>query len=89
MSADRASCLETHILAYSLTIIASLLVLLMLLWHVSTTHLIDDYGMPKEWEKDFLKKQFAGGKGALWGILFAAVSGGLLIVAMGVLINVA
>jgi hypothetical protein len=66
-----------HILIYSLTIIASLLVLLMLLWHISTTHLIDDYGMPADWEEDFLEKQFAGGKGALWGILFVVVRLGL------------
>jgi len=45
----------------------------MLLWHISTTHLIDDYGMPEDWEEDFVNKQFAGGKGALWGLLFVVV----------------
>ncbi|KAF2677313.1 hypothetical protein K458DRAFT_396013 [Lentithecium fluviatile CBS 122367] len=73
MFTDRASRLERHILTYSLTIIASFLVLLMVVWHISTTHLIDDYGMPEDWEQEFFKKQFAGGKATLWGMLFAVV----------------
>jgi hypothetical protein len=48
----------------------------MLLWHISTTHLIDGYGMPEDWEEDFVNKQFTGAKGALWGLLFVVVGSG-------------
>lgn len=73
MSTTQAFRSGIHVLAYSLTIITSLLLLLMLLWHISTAHLIDDYAMPEDWEDEFLREQFAGGKGALWGILFLLV----------------
>jgi hypothetical protein len=74
MSIDKVSRLDTCILTYCLTIITSFLVLLMLLWHLSAAHLVDSYGMPDEWAEDFLEKQFAGWRGALWGLVFAAVS---------------
>ncbi|KAF2795218.1 hypothetical protein K505DRAFT_15616 [Melanomma pulvis-pyrius CBS 109.77] len=64
------SLLTTHILLYTLILITSLLVLLMMLWHISTAHLIDDYDMPQEWYEDFLAAQFPGWRIGIWALLF-------------------
>ncbi len=73
MSKPLASRLETHILTSTLTLIASLLATLMLLWHLSTTHLIESHGMPEAWAQAFLKMQFSGLKGVLWWCSFVVV----------------
>jgi len=64
---------ETHILLYTIILITSLLVLLMMLWHISTAHLIDNYNMPQEWYAEFIKAQFPGWRIGLWGLLFFMV----------------
>ena len=74
MHASRGSRLERYILIYSLILIASLIASLMLMWHISSTHLVNDYGMPDDWAREFLDMQFGGVKGAVWAFLFILVS---------------
>jgi hypothetical protein len=64
---------ETHVLIYTIILIASLLVLLMMLWHISTAHLIDNYNMPQEWYAEFINEQFPGWRIGLWVLLFFMV----------------
>ena len=66
--------LEIIVTSYSVHLITALITLPALIWHISSTHIHDDYGMPDEWIEDFDKKQFSGGRGSLWGLLFAVVS---------------
>ncbi|KAF1955067.1 hypothetical protein CC80DRAFT_536466 [Byssothecium circinans] len=69
----RASHLDNLITSHILTVITTLLVLLMLLWHASSSDLINDYGMPRQWEKQFLRMQFEGGSGVVWGGMFVMI----------------
>lgn len=62
-----------HILIYTTILTASLLVLLMMLWHISTAHLIDNYSMPEEWYREFIAAQFPGWRIWLWALLFFMV----------------
>ena len=65
--------LETHITSYSVHLIVALITLPSLIWHISDTHIHDDYNMPDDWVKSFDKTQFTGGRGWLWGFLFVVV----------------
>ena len=67
------SPLEHSILFYTLILIASFLAALMMLWHISTAHLVDDYHMPHEWYVEFISTQFPNWRIALWVGLFITV----------------
>lgn len=66
--------LESQITSYSIHLITALITLPALIWHISSTRIHDDYGMPDDWVQRFDKKQFTGGRGWLWGFLFATAS---------------
>lgn len=66
--------LEILITSYSVHLITTFIALPALIWHISSTHMHDDYGMPDDWIEEFNRTQFTGGRGGLWGILFAYVS---------------
>ncbi|KAF2872868.1 hypothetical protein BDV95DRAFT_666975 [Massariosphaeria phaeospora] len=68
-----AQRLETHILTHTLTLIASVLALPFLCWHISSAHLIDNYGMPVEWEEKFLRAQFQRWRVAIWVGMFGVI----------------
>lgn len=73
MHLSRAARLEMYVTIHILTLIAALLLLLMLMWHLSAAHLLEDYGMPKSWTEPFLEKHFGGGQGALWSLALIIV----------------
>jgi hypothetical protein len=63
---------------HTLTLIFSLLLTLMLLWHISTITLIENYDMPKWWEKVFLDEHTKGWKIGIWvgvGLLVSLLDG--------------
>jgi hypothetical protein len=83
----RATHLDTIITSHILLVVTSLLLLLALLWHMSTSQLIDTYDMPEEWTEDFLGRQFRGARGVLWGFMFVLVRmGGVVGRALGCLV---
>ena len=61
------------ITAYTLLAISALLVLLLLIWHISTTHLVEKFDMPHIWEADFMRQQLKREKGVVWGWIFVVV----------------
>ncbi|KAK7190679.1 hypothetical protein PSPO01_03654 [Paraphaeosphaeria sporulosa] len=65
--------LETHITAYSVHLIVAFIALPALIWHISSAHIHDDYGMPDDWISTFDKTHFTGGRGFLWAFLFVVV----------------
>lgn len=67
--------LEKHLTSYSVHLIVALIALPSLIWHISSTHVLDDYGMPDDWVDSFNETHFTGGRGWLWGFLFAVVCG--------------
>ncbi|KAF1978744.1 hypothetical protein BU23DRAFT_647143 [Bimuria novae-zelandiae CBS 107.79] len=66
--------LENAITSYSVHLIMALITLPTLIWHISSTHIHDDYGMPDDWVEKFDTTQFTSKRGLLWGFLFAVVS---------------
>ncbi|KAF2439981.1 hypothetical protein P171DRAFT_476361 [Karstenula rhodostoma CBS 690.94] len=66
--------LEIHITAYSIHLIVAFITLPALIWHISSVHIHDDYGMPDDWIETFDKAHFTGGRGFLWAFLFVVVS---------------
>ncbi|KAF2124528.1 hypothetical protein P153DRAFT_390570 [Dothidotthia symphoricarpi CBS 119687] len=59
-SRNTYTTLSAPLLTSTLTLITSLLLLLTLLWHISSTHLANTYAMPIPWQTDFLAQQFKG-----------------------------
>ncbi|KAL5414837.1 hypothetical protein PMIN03_002972 [Paraphaeosphaeria minitans] len=66
--------LESHITAYSVHLIVAFITLPALIWHISSVHIHDDYGMPDDWIETFDKTHFTGGRGFLWALLFVVLS---------------
>ncbi|KAF2711851.1 hypothetical protein K504DRAFT_489640 [Pleomassaria siparia CBS 279.74] len=67
------SAAKHHCFLYGLIFITSFLATLMMLWHISTAHLIDNYDMPPEWSRTFIKAQFPVWRIAMWVALFSIV----------------
>ena len=65
--------LDTLLTSYSIHVITALITLPTLIWHISSTHIHDDYDMPDDWTEEFNKVQFTGGRGLLWAFLFVLV----------------
>ncbi|KAF1931091.1 uncharacterized protein M421DRAFT_339437 [Didymella exigua CBS 183.55] len=62
--------LTAHIHIATLTFIAALLLTLMLLWHVGTVALVQDYEMPGWWARGFVREMKRGWRTAVWvGVL--------------------
>ncbi|KAJ4984739.1 hypothetical protein SVAN01_09776 [Stagonosporopsis vannaccii] len=58
---------HTHIHIHTLQLIAALLLTLMLLWHISTITLVENYEMPEWWVRDFLAEHAKGWRLGVWG----------------------
>lgn len=69
-----ATRLDAIILTLSIQLIAALLTSFMLIWHVSTVHLLWNHSMPEDWKEEFKRQEFGGKRGALWGVVLAFVS---------------
>jgi hypothetical protein len=67
------SHLELYITCYSVHLIVAFITLPALIWHISSAHIHDDYGMPDDWIETFDHTHFTGGRGFLWGLLFTVV----------------
>ena len=70
----RRAALKTNITIYTLIIVAILLLLMVLIWHTSTTHLVEKFDMPHVWEADFVRQQLGGLKFEVWVVVFVSVS---------------
>lgn len=58
----------------SLQFIAALLLTLMLLWHISTVSLVENYQMPAWWVRAFLAKHASGWRMGVWTVVGVLVS---------------
>lgn len=70
----RRSLLKTYISVYTLITITSLTLIMLLIWHTSTTHLVEKFDMPGVWESEFVRLQLGGVKGWVWGVVGSFVS---------------
>lgn len=66
--------LTTNIYISTLTLITALLLTLMLLWHISTITLVENYMMPEWWVKRFLAEHANGWRVGVWVLVGALVS---------------
>lgn len=57
-----------------LQLITALLLTLMLLWHISTVSLVENYMMPAWWVEEFLATHANGWRVGVWTIVSALVS---------------
>lgn len=62
-----------YVTTYTLTVITTLIFFMLLIWHTSTTHLVDKFDMPYVWKADFLSQQMGGLKMWVWVIVFIFV----------------
>ncbi|CAO2649699.1 Nn.00g009910.m01.CDS01 [Neocucurbitaria sp. VM-36] len=69
----RHAAFRTYITIYTLQIITTLLLLMVLIWHTSTTRLVEKFDMPHIWEEDFVRQQLGGLKFEVWVLVFVAV----------------
>lgn len=65
--------LETHITLYTLSSIAALILLMLLIWHTSTTYLVEKFDMPSIWEREFKAQQLGGVRVWVWAVVFGFV----------------
>lgn len=75
-TSPREHLLATNIHISTLQFIAALLLTLMLLWHISTVSLVENYQMPLLWVQKFLAEHANEWKVFVWGATSALVSGG-------------
>lgn len=68
------SLLRTHIAIYTVKANVSLLLLMLLIWHISTTQLVEKFDMPHVWESDFKRQQLDGVKIWMWVVALVMVS---------------
>lgn len=66
---------KAHIHIYTVQLIISLLLTLMLLWHISTITLVENYQMPDWWVREFLAEHAKGWRVGVWGVVVVFVSG--------------
>jgi hypothetical protein len=66
--------ISANIYIHTLLLIASSLLALMLLWHLSTITLIADYDMPTWWERAFRDEVARGWKVGVWVCVGVLVS---------------
>lgn len=71
---SRQHIITVHIHVATLTLIAALLLALMLLWHISTITLVENYYMPQWWVKAFLAEHANGWRVAVWVLVGVLVS---------------
>lgn len=72
--------IQTHIHIATLQLIAALLLTLMLLWHISTVTLVENYQMPEWWVHDFLAEHASGWRVGVWAaacVFVRSLGGGL------------
>lgn len=65
--------LKTYTTLYTLLATALPITLLLLIWHISTTYLVENFDMPYIWAEDFVKAQLEGGGWAVWGLVLGLV----------------
>ena len=70
----RHRILTVNIHICTLQLIAALLLTLMLLWHISTITLVENYKMPAWWVKCFLAKHANGWRVGVWTVVGVFVS---------------
>jgi hypothetical protein len=70
----RGHILITNIYISSLQFISALLLTLMLLWHISTVSLVENYQMPPLWVQKFLAEHANEWKVFVWSATSALVS---------------
>lgn len=66
-------CLRVHTTIYTLAVATTPVLLMLLIWHTSTIHVVEKFDMPHIWEVDFVKQQLTGMKRELWIIVFILV----------------
>lgn len=66
--------IKAYIHIHTLQFIAALLLTLMLLWHISTITLVENYQMPEWWVRDFLAEHANGWRVGVWGVVGVFVS---------------
>jgi hypothetical protein len=65
--------LTANIYISTFQFLAALLLTLMLLWHISTVTLVENYGMPDWWEEDFLAELSRGWRTGVWAVVLFVV----------------
>ncbi|KAJ4368557.1 pre-mRNA-splicing factor 8 [Didymella sp. IMI 355093] len=65
--------LTANIYISTFQFLAALLLTLMLLWHISTVTLVEDYGMPDWWREDFLAELSKGWCTGVWAMVLFVV----------------
>lgn len=73
-ASPRAHLLKTNIHISTLQLITALLLTLMLLWHISTVSLVENYLLPAPWVQQFLAEHASEWKVFVWGATSALVS---------------
>lgn len=59
---------------HTVHIIATLTLVMLLIWHISTTYLVERFGMPDVWKRLFKRSVMGEWRVGIWGGVFAVVS---------------
>ena len=72
MHASTSAVILLHL--HTIHIITTLTLIMLLIWHISTTYLVERFGMPEVWERLFKRTVLGEWRAGVWGGVFTMVS---------------